>query len=60
MSKLEYSVHYNKELYKLAKMNLTEITEHVQNNYPRSKANFFMKYKLPQYVIFLSISQIQQ
>jgi len=50
MSKLEYSIQYNKEFHKLAKMNVTEIKEYVRNNYPRSKANFFMKYKLHQYM----------
>jgi uncharacterized protein YqfB (UPF0267 family) len=60
VNKLEYGIHYNKEFHKLAKMSLTEIRAYVQNNYPRSKANFFIKYKLPQYVIFLYISQIQQ
>lgn len=50
MSRLEYPIHYNREFHRLAKMNLTEIREYVQNNYPRSKANFFMKYKLHQYI----------
>ncbi len=53
MSKLEYSEWQNEEFYKLAKMSVTEIREYVYNKYPRSKANFFMKYKLPQYRIFL-------
>jgi len=54
MGKLEYSVCHNGEFYKLAKMSLSEIKEYVHNNYPRSKANFFMKYKLPQYIILSS------
>ena len=58
MGKLEYSVCHNGEFYKLAKMSLSEIKEYVHNNYPRSKANFFMKYKLPQYTVFLSSLQI--
>lgn len=57
MSKLEYSEWQNEEFYKLAKMSLPEIREHVYSNYPISKANFFMKYKLPQYTIFLSSPQ---
>jgi len=57
MSKLECFVCYNEEFYKLAKMSLSEIREYVNCNYPRSKANFFIKYKLPQYTIFLSSPQ---
>ena len=59
MSKLECSVCYNEEFYKLAKMSVSEIREYVRDNYPRSKANFFMKYKLPQYTIFFSSTQTQ-
>ncbi len=50
---------YNSEFYKLAKMSLPEIKEYVSKNYPRAKANFFMKYKLQQYALFLSNSKIQ-
>jgi len=57
MSKLEYSEWQNEEFYKLAKMSLSEIKEYVYSKYPSSKANFFMKYKLPQYTIFLSSPQ---
>jgi hypothetical protein len=56
VNRLEYSGCPN-ELHKLAKMNISEIREYVNTNYPRSKANFFMKYKLPQYTIFLSNPQ---
>ncbi len=49
---------YNSEFYKLAKMSLPEIKEYVNNNYPRAKANFFMKYKLQQYASFLSNPKI--
>lgn len=59
MSKLECSGCYNEEFYKLAKMSLPEIRKYVYTNYPKSKANFFIKYKLPQYTIFLSSSHIQ-
>jgi len=58
MSKVKYSTCYNSELYKLAKMSLPEIREYVNKKYPRSKANFFMKYKLQQYTLFLSNPQI--
>lgn len=49
---------YNSEFYKLAKMSLPEIKEYVSKNYPRAKANFFMKYKLQQYALFLSNPKI--
>ena len=51
--------YYNFEFYKLAKMSFPEIKEYVNKNYPRTKANFFMKYKLQQYVLFLSNPEIQ-
>ena len=54
MSKQEWPIHYNEEFYKLAKMSLPEIKEYIQNNYTRSKANFFIKYKLQQYAVYLS------
>ena len=53
LSKIEYTVNYNDEFYKLAKMSLPEIKEYVNKNYPRTKANFFMKYKLQQYALHL-------
>lgn len=53
MSKLECYEWHNEEFYKLAKMSLPEIREYVYATYPSSKANFFMKYKLPQYIICL-------
>ena len=49
---------YNSEFYKLAKMSLPEIKEYVSKTYPREKANFFMKYKLQQYAMFLSNPKI--
>ena len=49
---------YNSEFYKLAKMSVPEIKEYVSKNYPRAKANFFMKYKLQQYALFLSNPKI--
>jgi len=49
---------YNSEFYKLAKMSLPEIKEYANNNYSRAKANFFMKYKLQQYALFLSNPKI--
>jgi len=54
LSELEYHKQYNKEFHKLAKMNLTDIKRYVYSNYPKAKADFFMKYKLPQHTIFLS------
>jgi len=60
MSKLECSACYNEEFYKLAKMSVMEIKKYVHDNYPRSKANFFIKYKLPQYTIFLPSTQTEQ
>lgn len=50
--------HYNSEFYKLAKMSLPEIKDYVSKNYPKAKANFFMKYKLQQYALFLSNPEI--
>ena len=52
------SSHYNSEFYKLAKMSLPEIKDYVSKNYPKAKANFFMKYKLQQYALFLSNPEI--
>jgi uncharacterized protein YqfB (UPF0267 family) len=60
LSKLEHTVPYNEEFYKLAKMSVTEIRKYIQDKYPRSKANFFIKYKLPQYTFCASSSHIQQ
>ena len=49
---------YKSEFYQLAKMSLPEIKEYVNKNYPRAKANFFMKYKLQQHTLFLSNPKI--
>ncbi len=57
MSKLEYSEWQNEEFYKFTKMSPSEIREYMYSDYPSSKANFFMKYKLPQYIIFLFVPQ---
>lgn len=58
MSTIKYTVNYNDEFFKLAKMSLPEIKEYVNKNYPRTKANFFMKYKLQQYALHLSEPQL--
>ena len=58
MSEIINYTRYNNEFYKLAKMSLPEIKEYVNKNYPRTKANFFMKYKIQQYALFLADPQL--